>query len=212
MSDYLLCDETLAPVRVVPAGPGHCIAIQDLHRATIGLGIADPAVDRRVHDLCHPLAPPRVPGGDAFILVATTESGEVVACIWGERWIYYTNRKPASLKPSFTFPHIAHVSALCVAGPYTRQGIGRALMTAAVAVLQLRPDDEMTLEVRADNTPARALYKSLGMELGATVDPSYYAEDATLGSKRKRAESKRMVSYVATIGHLSLPRGRARLE
>jgi len=57
----------------------------------------------------------------------------------------------------------AFVKDLAVAPRMRRIGLGRALMLAAFETFSRRGADHVDLKVRADNAPAIALYKSLGM-------------------------------------------------
>lgn len=78
-----------------------------------------------------------------------------------------------------------HITNIAVLPPYRRQGLGRALMAAAVEYARGLGAFCMTLEVRAGNAPAIALYRAFGFE---TVGrrPRYYQdpeEDACLMTK-----------------------------
>lgn len=67
------------------------------------------------------------------------------------------------------------ITNLAVAPSYTRQGIGRALLSYALAQLQAQGAAHLTLEVSTANLPARALYKSAGLEtLG--MRKTFYAD------------------------------------
>lgn len=71
---------------------------------------------------------------------------------------------------------------LAVSPDYRRQGIGQALVNALVAHLQQNKVIALLLEVRVSNTPAIALYESLGFaQVGRR--PKYYhnpREDALI--------------------------------
>lgn len=56
----------------------------------------------------------------------------------------------------------AHVVTLAVRPESRRHGLGRTLMDALVAEARRRGAKEMTLEVRAGNTPAQGLYSAMG--------------------------------------------------
>lgn len=56
----------------------------------------------------------------------------------------------------------AHVVTIAVQPEYRRHGLGRRLMHALIAEAHRRGADFVTLEVRASNTPAQNLYRSLG--------------------------------------------------
>ncbi|MFZ2586598.1 MAG: GNAT family N-acetyltransferase [Alphaproteobacteria bacterium] len=55
-----------------------------------------------------------------------------------------------------------------------RHGHARALMNQLIAHARVAPCPAITLEVRASNTPARALYESLGFSI-QTTRKGYYA-------------------------------------
>ena len=61
-------------------------------------------------------------------------------------------------------PDDAHISSLAVAGEARRQGHGRRLVTALVALAGSLGAEAVTLEVRASNGAARALYGGCGFE------------------------------------------------
>ena len=65
---------------------------------------------------------------------------------------------------------------------FRRQGVARALILALIGELKQRGSHYLTLEVRASNTPARALYESLGFVLVGTRRNYYYnpKEDALI--------------------------------
>lgn len=71
---------------------------------------------------------------------------------------------------------------IAVAPGFRRQGIARELIQALVRELKERESHSLTLEVRASNAPARALYESLGF-VQAGRRPGYYRnpkEDALI--------------------------------
>ncbi len=80
---------------------------------------------------------------------------------------------------------------LAVAPEYRRQGIGRLLMQEMEQALGERKPEAVSLEVRVSNTPAIALYESLGYrQVG--LRPKYYfkpAEDALIYRKEMRHEN-----------------------
>ena len=61
-------------------------------------------------------------------------------------------------------PDAAHITSLAVAGEARRQGHGRRLVTALVALAGSLGAEAVTLEVRASNEAARALYGGCGFE------------------------------------------------
>ena len=71
----------------------------------------------------------------------------------------------------------------CAVHPnFRRQGVARALILALTEELKNRGSRCLTLEVRASNIPARALYESLGFVLVGTRRNYYYnpKEDALI--------------------------------
>ena len=71
---------------------------------------------------------------------------------------------------------------VAVAPEHRRRGVGEALVSALAEVLKEQGNESLALEVRASNTPARELYRTLGFtETG--VRKNYYTsprEDAVL--------------------------------
>ena len=71
---------------------------------------------------------------------------------------------------------------VAVTADFRRQGIGEKLVTALVEELKALESHSLTLEVRASNTPAQAMYAKLGFaEVGRR--PRYYQnpkEDALI--------------------------------
>lgn len=79
----------------------------------------------------------------------------------------------------------ADMMNLAVDGRFRRRGIGRELVQALVQALTDRQVSALTLEVRASNDAALALYRSLGF-LTVGRRPGYYArprEDAVIMRK-----------------------------
>ncbi len=75
----------------------------------------------------------------------------------------------------------AHMLNLAVAAAWSGRGIGRRLCEALLAEAARRAATGFTLEVRASNTVAQALYAGLGFD-SAGVRPGYYpdGEDAVI--------------------------------
>lgn len=72
-----------------------------------------------------------------------------------------------------------HVTALSIDPEYQRQGIGRSLLAELCRSALERELTAMTLEVRASNEPAIALYRAFGFA-PAGVRPSYYSDPTGL--------------------------------
>ena len=82
-------------------------------------------------------------------------------------------------------PPEADVMNVAVAPEFRRQGVGEGLMVALMDALRAKGMESLTLEVRASNSPAIALYDRLGFtEVGRR--PNYYTdprEDALIMRK-----------------------------
>lgn len=70
----------------------------------------------------------------------------------------------AAYNLAFAFGARGDVRQVVVAPEYRRRGVGRALMAAVADKLRARGCTEWRLEVRANNAPAIALYRSVGMQ------------------------------------------------
>ena len=70
----------------------------------------------------------------------------------------------------------AHVTTFAVHPDWRRQGIGRQLLVNLVELSIAIGGRRMTLEVRASNLPAQALYRSFGFA-DAGTRPRYYTDD-----------------------------------
>src|SRR5205085_228208 len=68
-----------------------------------------------------------------------------------------------------------HVNTLAVAAASRRQGLGSILMRAAMADAAAAGATKATLEVRASNEAALALYRRLGFDVAARR-PRYYTK------------------------------------
>ena len=70
----------------------------------------------------------------------------------------------------------AHIATLAVEPGYRRLGIGQALLVTALEEAIQRGMLEVTLEVRANNIPARRLYQRFKFEI-AGYRPRYYRDN-----------------------------------
>lgn len=70
-------------------------------------------------------------------------------------------------------PRRGGITSVAVAPAHRRQGVGRALMCAALAHLQQRHAERADLEVSVTNRAAQSLYESLGFKR-AKLLPDYY--------------------------------------
>lgn len=73
----------------------------------------------------------------------------------------------------------AHITNLLVAEEYRGRGIGKRLMIALIEAAVEGGARHLTLEVRKENTAARALYSSLGM-VPVGVRPGYFGDGDAL--------------------------------
>jgi len=75
----------------------------------------------------------------------------------------------------------AHISTIGVRPAYRRQGLGELLLISAIELAQIRHAHLITLEVRASNSVAQALYEKYGF-IKAGVRRGYYSdrEDAVI--------------------------------
>jgi len=88
-----------------------------------------------------------------FTLVAENELGKVVGLTWaGPAW-------------ESEAVHTAEIRMLYVLPEHQHQGLGRALLRAAVQRLQEAAHAALLIWVFKDNRPARAFYESLGGEV-----------------------------------------------
>ena len=124
-----------------------------------------------------------------------------------ENWVaFYTTRKAAfhrALERSVTLTayeggeycgfmrcitdgfYTVYCCELIVERPYRRRGIAEALVNTLCDALKERGSVSLTLEVRASNEPAKALYEKLGFEQVGRR-PNYYRnpkEDALILKK-----------------------------
>ncbi len=94
----------------------------------------------------------------------------------------------------------AHLVAIAVRASYQRRGLGELLLIATIEMAMQRGAREVTLEVRASNSPAQLLYEKYGFR-GVGVRKGYYSdnqEDAIImttdpiGSATYQAEFQRL--------------------
>ena len=94
--------------------------------------------------------------------------------------------------------HVARLYSVAVATHARGRGLGDALLTAAERAAIARSRDRLRLEVRADNTPAIALYRKRGYAEIARV-AAYYDD----GTDAMRFE--RDLAPAAAPGHIRIP-------
>ena len=85
---------------------------------------------------------------------------------------------PVGYAGAWDAPDITHVMTVAVVPHARRRGVGRRLVTELVDRSRTRGASAWTLEVRADEPGARALYQRLGfVEVGRR--PGYYVDPGT---------------------------------
>ena len=97
-------------------------------------------------------------------------------------------------------PDEAHIVTIAVRESHRGRGIGELLLIAAIALATLNDREVVTLEVRASNQAAQALYEKYGFRK-VGVRPRYYSdnhEDAV----RMTTEPIRSASYQALFQRL----------
>lgn len=76
------------------------------------------------------------------------------------------------------FPgRVGHIKDLAVSPTHRREGVGSGLLDAGITRLQENGAISVSLEVRRENQPARALYRQFGFT-DHRIEPGYY-EDGT---------------------------------
>lgn len=80
------------------------------------------------------------------------------------------------------------IYGVAVAGRYKGRGIGRALIASSIEHMSAAGIDRVYLEVRTGNTPAIALYESLGFEAIALL-ADYYGDGAH-GMRMRRVQAR----------------------
>lgn len=69
----------------------------------------------------------------------------------------------------------AHIDTLATDENHRRHGLGRMIINRFIHECKLRNVDEITLEVRINNEPAKNLYKSFGF-VTVGIRPKYYTD------------------------------------
>jgi ribosomal protein S18 acetylase RimI-like enzyme len=149
---------TLARVHVHSVGPHGLTApeladaatlLAELVTAGAALGWVDPPTPAEVASLLRDIwtAPP----GDTALATATDGTHLLGLAYW-RRYDRPTHR-----------PH-ADVEKVAVSAAAQGHGLGRRLMTALIGAAREAGIEVLTLDLRADNTRAAALYESLGFE------------------------------------------------
>lgn len=80
----------------------------------------------------------------------------------------------------------AHLLKLAVLPEFQRQGLGQKLLQHLISMAKIQGADEMFLEVRVSNTPAKTLYEKYNfVEVG--VRKGYYPADEVRGTEKEDA-------------------------
>lgn len=117
------------------------------------LGLGDLEAAARLHAACFPDQP-----WDARSLESSLRGPGVFG------FTAFCEDEPKGLA---LFRHIgedAEVLTICSAPDCRRQGVARALLSAALGLLTHTPARQLFLEVAADNEAAQSLYRGLGFE------------------------------------------------
>jgi ribosomal-protein-alanine N-acetyltransferase len=113
--------------------------------------------------------------------------------LFGYRYAILANKKQSTLRTKkyivgfagfWAMLNEAHIIAIAVRNNYRRKGIGEGLLISVIEVATQLHANVITLEVRASNVIARALYKKYGFRVVGRR-PRYYSdngEDAVLMS------------------------------
>ncbi len=116
--------------------------------AGAAIGWVDPPSVAEVGALLRGIAAD-VPAGDAALVLARS-GPDVLGIGYWRRYERPTHRVNADL------------SKIAVEASARGRGVGRGLMTALIAAARAADIEVLTLDLRADNAPAIALYESLG--------------------------------------------------
>jgi ribosomal protein S18 acetylase RimI-like enzyme len=125
--------------------------VADLVSAGAALGWVDPPSTAEVGDLLMAVAAD-IEFGDAALVLARAD-GSVVGFGYWRRYARPTHH-----------PH-ANIERVAVRADKQRQGLGRALTTALLDEAGVADVEQLTLDLRADNVAAMALYESLGFRV-----------------------------------------------
>jgi ribosomal protein S18 acetylase RimI-like enzyme len=123
--------------------------LADLVRAGAAIGWVDPPEAAEVTDLLTGVAAD-VAAGDAALVLAFDDDDRLTGLGYWRRYARPTHR-----------PH-ANLERLAVASGHQHRGVGRAVTEALVAAARDAGVEQLTLDLRADNSAALALYESVG--------------------------------------------------
>ncbi|MFI6347046.1 GNAT family N-acetyltransferase [Streptomyces sp. NPDC050560] len=157
----------------------------DIRLAEPGDDAALGVLDRATWSPLHAVKPPDTPPYGPFFSARFGPREHLVAEVDG-RLVGYIRIAPPTPLPSNA--HVRQIQGLAVAHEARGRGVGRALLTAAMEEARRQGALRMTLRVLGHNTPARALYASLGFAVeGVQPDEFYldgsYVDDVYMGRK-----------------------------
>ena len=127
--------------------------LRDLVGAGAALGWVDPPTGQEVRELLTAVAADE----DAALVVAV-EDGRLCGLGYWRRYARPTHR-----------PH-ADIEKVAVAAQHQGRGLGQALVTGLIEAARAEQIEVLTLDQRADNVRAAALYESLGFRLYGRLD------------------------------------------
>ena len=130
------------------------------------------AIDLQTRSAAVTPAPDPAPGFALFDGRATPQD-TLVAVLEGEPVGLIAIAHPTGLE---SHSHVYEVIDLAVATEYQRQGIGRALVGAAVGEAAARGARRLTLRVLSSNPGARALYESAGFAVEGVLREEFLLE------------------------------------
>jgi len=116
-----------------------------------------------------------LPAGVTFVAVPDRADGTEPGALDAS-----ASTDPVGYQPPVGYVHAydtGYVSELVVAPAHRGRGHGRALLSRALAELRSRGVAAATLEVAADNDPARSLYESLGFAVAQRIPDRYESSD-----------------------------------
>ncbi|MFE9687083.1 GNAT family N-acetyltransferase [Streptomyces sp. NPDC006285] len=132
-------------------------------------------LDRAVWSYRHAVRPPEQPPYEPFFTERFGPRDHMVAELGGRVVGYVRIGFPTPLASN---AHVRQIQGLAVAGEARGEGVGRALIRAAVAEARRQGALRITLRVLGHNTPARKLYESEGFVVEG-VQPEEFCLDGT---------------------------------
>ncbi len=119
--------------------------------------------------------------------------------------IYVANGNPVAVVLIARRDCVCHVSAMAVATPFRRQGIGRGVMGHAIAEAKARKDSAMLLEVIEQNPGAVALYKTLEFQVTTRLAGGSLAPVQGGSDQLREVDVARVAGLLADQGPEAMP-------